>query len=279
MQSCPNCLPGTASRTVFEMISGVRVLQCRGCGLQFAEEYPEIGIAESAIYGDRYFAEAIEKRREREDTFAELITEIESMSNRKGRLLDVGCGDGMLLEVAAKSGWEAEGIDVSSAAVRYAREKRGLVVHQGVVEDIMIERGSIDVIVLNHVLEHVRNPRATLSHLRGFLAGDGIVRIEVPNVASLSAKTQNLQSRFRLKKHRWRHYETGHHFWFFTPRTLNRTVRAAGLSPIRVAAPARQWGHKGRHKRALNELYKVTFWGGHLVAYAVKGPRSDHNRL
>ncbi|MEJ2722784.1 MAG: class I SAM-dependent methyltransferase, partial [bacterium] len=251
------------------MTSGVRVVRCRGCGLQFAEEYPDIEKAESVIYCDRYFTKAIEKRGERKGTFAELIAEIESMSKRKGRLLDVGCGDGMLLEVAAKSGWEVEGIDVSSAAVRYVKEKKGPAVHQGVVEDVAIESGSIDVIVLNHVLEHVQDPRATLMRLRTILAGDGVVRIEVPNATSLSTRTQNLPSRFRLKKHRWRHYETGHHFWFFTPKALIRTIRAAGFSPIRVAAPARQWGQKSRFERSLNQLYKFTFWGGHLVAYAV----------
>jgi 2-polyprenyl-3-methyl-5-hydroxy-6-metoxy-1,4-benzoquinol methylase len=245
-------------------------LQCRGCGLQFARDYPEIDQADSEIYGDRYFSEAIEQRDERIGTFKELIAEIESVSGRKGRLLDVGCGDGALLEVATHSGWDAEGTDVASAVVRYAREKRGLTVHHGVVEDLRLVPNSFDVVVLNHVLEHVRDPRATLTHLRDLLKADGVIRIEVPNVASLSSMTQILQSKCHLKKNRWRHYETGHHFWFFTPRTLERTIQAAGLSVSRLAAPAEQWGHKSRYQRALNALYKVVFWGGHLVAYAVQ---------
>ena len=250
------------------MESGLRVLQCRGCKLQFAEVYPEIEEADSDIYGTRYFADAIEDREERYETFTELLKQIESVLGRKGRLLDVGCGDGTFLEVAADSGWEAEGTDISTAAVRHARENRGLTVHHGVVEDVTLEPGSFDAVIMNHVLEHVRNPVVTLSRLRDLLAKDGVVRIEVPNAASLSVWTQNLQSRYHLKKNRWRHYETGHHFWFFTPRTLAHTISAAGLSAFGVAAPVRQWGRKSRYDRAMNALYKVTFWGGHLVAYA-----------
>ena len=67
-QTCPNCSPPAPSRTVFTLRPNIHVLKCRGCGLQFAEEYPEIENADSEIYGDRYFAEAIEQRKERIET-------------------------------------------------------------------------------------------------------------------------------------------------------------------------------------------------------------------
>ena len=174
----------------------------------------------------------------------------------------------MLLEAAIANGWQAEGMDVATAAVKYAREERGLTVHHGLIEDVSLEPGSFDVIVLNHVLEHVRNPRETLAHLRTLLTPTGIIRTEVPNVGSLSARTQNLQSRLKVKKNLWRHYETGHHFWFFTRSTLTRTMRGAGLTPVRVTAGTEQWGEKSLYIRTLNAIYKLTFWGGHLVAYA-----------
>jgi len=270
IQTCPNCSPSIDTRIVFTLEFGIRVLECRGCGLQFAEVYPEMGEADSEIYGDPYFAGTIALRPAREKIFAELLEEIESVSGGKGRLLDVGCGDGMLLEVAARVGWEVEGTDIATAAVRYARDERGLTVHKGAIEDLSLEPGSYDVVVLNHSLEHVRNPRATLVRVRELLRTEGVARIEVPNLSSLSARVQNLQSRFRLKKHRWRHYETGHHFWFFTPRTLSRTIRFAGLSPRGLCAPAAQWGRGNIRYRATEAFYVMTLWGGHLIAYARK---------
>ena len=270
-QICPNCPPSAGTKTIFTLASDVRVVRCRGCGLQFAVGYPAIQTADSEVYGEHYFAGAIEQRREREAIFAELMAEIESVLGRKGRLLDVGCGDGALVKTAADLGWLAEGTDVATAAIRFTRERAGVTVHHGVVEALDLEPKSFDVIVLNHVLEHVRDPRATLSHLKVLLRTGGVIRVEVPNLASLSARTQNLQSKFRLKKHRWRHYETGHHFWFFTPRTLAKTIRSAGLEPFRLAAPTEQWGYKSHYTRMLNALYRRTFWGGHLIAYARRG--------
>ncbi len=252
------------------MASGGRVLQCLSCAIQFAESYPQIETADTMIYGDSYFAEAIEKRRSRERIFTELLGDVESVVGRKGRLLDVGCGEGLLLEVAAGSGWDAAGTEISSAMIRYAREERGLNVHHGVLEDVPLTPGSYDAIILNHVLEHVKNPRSTLSCVSELLSPDGVVRIEVPNLASFSSRVRNVQSKLRLKKNLWKHYSTSHHFWFFEPQTLAATIETAGMSVLSVNAPAAQWGKKSIFAHAANRLYARTLWGGHLVAFARK---------
>jgi len=279
IQTCPNCSPSIGTRIVFTLEFGARVLECRGCGLQFAEVYPEMAEADSDIYGDHYFAGTIAQRPVREKIFAEMLGEIESVLGGKGRLLDVGCGDGVLLEVAARVGWEVEGTDIATAAVRFAGDERGLMVHKGAIEDLSLEADSYDVVVLNHSLEHVQNPRTTLTRVRELLRSEGVARIEVPNLSSLSARVKNLQSRFRLKKNRWRHYDTGHHFWFFTPQTLSRTIRFAGLSPRGLRAPAVQWRQGNIRYRAINALYAMTLWGGHLVAYARKPSQGTSEKL
>jgi 2-polyprenyl-3-methyl-5-hydroxy-6-metoxy-1,4-benzoquinol methylase len=268
-QTCPNCIT-SRTRTVFVFDSDRRVLECGGCGLQFAETYPEIHDADSGIYGDEYFAPALDKRHERERIFEELLAEIEGVLGRRGRLLDVGCGEGGLIEAAARAGWQAEGTEISSTMIRYANEERGLVVHKGVLEDVPLETRAYDAVVMNHVLEHVRDPQSTLSRVCRLLAPGGLVRVEVPNLASFSSRLKNMQSRLHLKADPWKHYSTGHHFWFFTPQTLRRTVRAAGLAIVRVQAPAAQWGKKSVITRAANAVYSKTLWGGHLVVYAKK---------
>lgn len=256
------------------MPSGDSVLQCLSCAIQFAEAYPQIEAADTMIYGDSYFAEAIEKRRSRERIFTELLGDVESVIGRKGRLLDVGCGEGMLLEVAAGSAWDAEGTEISSAMIRYAREERGLNVHHGILEDVPLTPGSYDAIILNHVLEHVKNPRSTLSCVSELLSPSGVVRIEVPNLASFSSRVRNVQRKLRLKKNPWKHYSTSHHFWFFKPQTLAATIEAAGMSILSVSAPAVQWGKKSIFANAANKLYTRTLWGGHLVAFA-RNHRTD----
>jgi 2-polyprenyl-3-methyl-5-hydroxy-6-metoxy-1,4-benzoquinol methylase len=268
-QACPNCRP--VSQQIVFVLPGARVAACRGCGLQFAERYPTYDEADSDIYGYPYFAPSIENTDHRETIFAELLGQVESVLKRKGRLLDIGAGEGTLLRVAAVRGWQVEGTEISSAMVRHARERSNLVVRHGAVEDVEWSPQSFDAVILNHVLEHVKNPRTTLATIRRILRPDGVVRIEVPNLASLSSRVKSTQSRLGLKRHPWKHYSTGHHFWFFTLATLRHTITTAGLTLISLDAPASQWGNAGPLDKAMNALYRKTAWGGHIVAYARAG--------
>jgi 2-polyprenyl-3-methyl-5-hydroxy-6-metoxy-1,4-benzoquinol methylase len=266
-QSCPNC-PASISKTVFNIGNNRRVLQCQQCGLQFAQTYPEYVDADAEIYSYDYFKGSIEKEQQREMIFSELLKEVESMLHCKGRLLDIGAGEGMLLKIAEKHGWTAEGTEIASAMIRYTRDDLGLTVHQGVLEDISLPDHAFDAVIMNHVLEHVKNPRSTLEKVMLLLKPGGVVRIEVPNLSGLSSRVKNFQSRRRLKKNPWKHYSTGHHFWFFTPRTLRHTIETSGLSVLMMNAPAEQWGRKNPLTNLANTIYNKMLWGGHLVAYA-----------
>ncbi len=266
-QKCPNC-PDSPVRQVFIAPAGGKIVQCSRCGLQCAEDYPEIESADTEIYGSDYFRASLEEQERRMRIFDQLVAEVESEIGRKGRLLDVGCGEGTLLLAAVQRGWEAEGTEIASVMVHHMREKFGLTIHQGVLEDLDLPPHSFDAIIMNHVLEHVSDPRITLEKIAELLNPGGVVRIEVPNLASLSNRGKNFQSRFGLKKNPWKHYSPDHHFWFFTPRTLKVTLEKAGLSPLSISAPAKQWGEKSFVDGIANAMYRKTLWGGHLVAYA-----------
>jgi 2-polyprenyl-3-methyl-5-hydroxy-6-metoxy-1,4-benzoquinol methylase len=181
--------------------------------------------------------------------------------------------------MAERRGWNAEGTEIASAMIRFVRDDLGLTVHHGVLEDIELPSHSYDAIILNHVLEHVKNPRSTLEKVAALLKPDGVARIEVPNLAGISSRVKNVQSRLRLKKNPWKHYSTGHHFWFFTPRTLRRTLETSGLSVRMMKAPAKQWGSKGPVAILANALYNRMIWGGHLVAYAGISPGGKTEEL
>ena len=266
-QTCPNCPDGPV-RSLFTLPPSVEVLVCQNCHLQFAAHYPEYTDADSEIYSYDYFSPAIEENvAHRERVFAELATEIESLVPSKGRLLDIGAGEGTLIKIASARGWSAEGTEISSAMVEHARHTH-LTMHHGAIEDIPLPEGVFDVVVMNHVLEHVRNPRTTLQRIAQLLTTNGVVRIEVPNLASISSRIKNLQSRLRIKREPWKHYSTGHHFWFFTPATLTHTLQKTGFTVLRMESPAKQWGSKGPVDRVMNGLYRHTAWGGHIVVYA-----------
>lgn len=267
-QACPNCSQAGV-KPVFTDAHG-RVVECARCRLQFAAVYPDYDELDADVYSYGYFSEAISdaKNAQRERAFAALLGELESVLGRKGRLLDIGAGEGTLMRTAAARGWEVEGTDVSSAMVQYTREKLGFTLHHGAIEDLGLAPGSFDAVVLNHVLEHVQNPVVTLEHVARLLRADGVVRIEVPNLASLSSRMKNTQSRLRLKRSPWKHYSTDHHFWFFTPATLARTMQTARLRVLEMRAPRKGGQTAGLLQRLGNRVYRRTLWGGHLTAYA-----------
>lgn len=97
-----------------------------------------------------------------------------------GRLLDVGCGNGDFMAWMRCLGWEVEGIEMDSKAASVARG-RDLTVYQASMEDAPIGDDRFDAITLSHVLEHVRNPAATLHRLYGVLRVGGLLVSISPN--------------------------------------------------------------------------------------------------
>jgi SAM-dependent methyltransferase len=105
---------------------------------------------------------------------------------KKGRLLEVGCGSGDLLQAAAVRGWVAEGLDTAPAAVSAAREK-GLQVRLGSLDSAGLASRTYDVVVLMDVLEHTDDPQGMLEHAHRVLVSDGWLLLATPDARSFSA--------------------------------------------------------------------------------------------
>jgi 2-polyprenyl-3-methyl-5-hydroxy-6-metoxy-1,4-benzoquinol methylase len=103
----------------------------------------------------------------------------------RGRLLDVGCGNGSYLSLMRTLGWDVAGVDVDPQAVAVCRA-RGLSVFPGTLEEASFPDGSFDVITMNHVIEHVSDPLALLRECYRILSPGGYVGIVTPNVKSLA---------------------------------------------------------------------------------------------
>ena len=89
-----------------------------------------------------------------------------------GRVLEIGFGDGSFLKALAGRGWDAYGIDVSDEAVKMAWHK-GLEATKGELLDCGLKDSLFDLVVLRHVLEHIRNPVETLVEIRRVLKPNG----------------------------------------------------------------------------------------------------------
>ncbi len=141
----------------------------------------------------------------------------------RGRLLDVGCAYGLMLDEARRRGYEVEGVELSADAVRYARERLGLPVREMALEDgalgDALESERYDAVLAVDVLEHFDDPVAALDCLCALLAPGGALLIVTPDPTSLMA---------RVAGRRWWCYEPAH-ACLIPRKTLYELIRRRGL--------------------------------------------------
>jgi 2-polyprenyl-3-methyl-5-hydroxy-6-metoxy-1,4-benzoquinol methylase len=146
-----------------------------------------------------------------------------------GRLLDIGCGDGTMLEQAMSLGWSAEGVDFDSKAVDNARNK-GLEVHLGAVEELNLPDDSFDLILMSHLIEHVHDPIGLLRECRRLLAPGGKLIVATPNAESLG------HAKFGAN---WLLLHAPRHLYLFNSANLAVMTRKAGFKKIQTRTGTR----------------------------------------
>ena len=112
---------------------------------------------------------------------------------RKGTVLDLGCGAGMLIAALPREGATAVGIDVSMtwlvAAKRLIAEFGGVpVLAAALGEALPVRRDSLDGVISLDVIEHVRDPDAYLSEIDRVVRPGGRVALSTPNRFSVTAE-------------------------------------------------------------------------------------------
>ncbi len=142
-------------------------------------------------------------------------------------VLDFGCGNGGLLKHLAKHVAQAEGLEINPEAVRLARAS-GHVVYASVAEIPATTR--YNVIVTNHVLEHVRDVPATLEHLRDHLQPGGLLVAKLP----IDDWHESLQRT-------WSRTDIDHHLQTWTPRLFANTLFEAGFDVREVRVICSAW--------------------------------------
>lgn len=225
--SCPICT-GRIRRLLSRQSrdgSALETVMCEGCGLIHSNPIPtreELAAFYNAAYRQSYKATARPKLkhvlRYAPGALARVQEIVAHCRPGQTALLDVGAGSGEFLYMARRCGFEIQGIEPHRGYAEYSRSDLGLPVEHATLEEVRIAPSSLDVINLNHVLEHLPAPLETLCQLNDWLRGDGLLAVAVPDI---SACRHSPATRF--------HYAHVHNF---NARTLIALLIKAGFEPI-----------------------------------------------
>lgn len=150
------------------------------------------------------------------------------------RLLDVGCGGGLVAEPMTRLGFAVTGLDAAGESLDVARAHAaglGLSIdYRAVLAEELAAAGEapFDVVLALEVIEHVSDPRAFLTDLASLTAPHGVIVVATLNRTFRSLALAKVAAEYLL---RW--VPAGAHDWrkFLSPDELRRLMAAAGLEP------------------------------------------------
>ena len=192
---------------------------CRDCGHIFANPAPA---AEHLLSLYRLTEDPVyeEEAAGRSRNFLRILSFLEKLCPEKGPLFDVGAATGILLHLAEDRGWQPDGVEPSSWAVRVAEKKYRLYLREGYFETAQLEEGHYSAVTMIDFIEHTPHPCEAVKKASQILRPSGILALVTPDIHSLAA---------RMAGRKWWHFRPGH-LSFFSRSSLAALLGRAGFS-------------------------------------------------
>lgn len=238
LRLCPSChcdswrvrtVPRLRIGDAFFASRGVasELVQCRRCGLEFVNPRPSPTVLD-AFYNEPGYAAHSETDGPAQQAIVHARMAALGALPPAASVLDIGCGNGLMLDALRRVGCECAGVEPSRHGRRVAAG-RGLTVYPA-LGAVPIGR-SFDLITLYHVLEHVPDLDGLLAAIKGRLRPGGRACFEVPNLRSARAMMfPILPRRWRVDDDRYRAFPI--HLYGFSPGSLRYLLRRNGFSRI-----------------------------------------------
>lgn len=171
---------------------------------------------------------------------------LKGVSNPK-KVLEVGCGAGGILSRYLDIGCEVLGLDFDENYLAYA-QKNNIPVKRGSVEQLRFNE-KYDLIILSHVLEHIKYPSDFLKKLSNHLTNDGVLYIEVPSLDNLESGGY---------KYDLLRYLQNAHTIHFTIKSLELMCKRSGYRCIKSTRFIHSCWVKSTESKSISESEKKT---------------------
>lgn len=166
--------------------------------------------------------------------------------NYPGRVLDIGTSTGTMLDIFKENGWETWGVEPSETAT-IAKDK-GHNISNIYFEAAKLPKDYFDLVIMNHTLEHIKDPLQTLKKINLVLKKGGMAYVDVPNAGGIASKIMGDKWPYRLPLE---------HEWQFTRKSLSELFVKAGFKVVHFESRSGlfEFGHP------LKELFESLITG------------------
>lgn len=139
------------------------------------------------------------------------------------RILEIGCGRGLLLRHLRDAGFDVSGIEPSRNACKVAVDD-GLHVRHGYFSRVTVNDGPFDAVVASHVLEHIEEPGLFIDDIAA-VAPRGLLLLVQANWRGWVP---------RKNKGLWHAWAQGHHYWHFTPPGMSHWLEGHKIKRVEL---------------------------------------------
>lgn len=139
---------------------------------------------------------------------------IKKFVGKKGRVLDIGCTNGIFLDLFKNDGWETWGVEPSDNS-QFAQQKGHRIINN-YFELANLANSYFDLVIMNHTLEHVKDANIVVNKIYKILKKNGLLFIDVPNAGGLGSKLLGKYWPYRLPNE---------HVYQFTRKSLSILIK------------------------------------------------------
>jgi 2-polyprenyl-3-methyl-5-hydroxy-6-metoxy-1,4-benzoquinol methylase len=144
------------------------------------------------------------------------------------KVMELGCSHGSFVALLSQAGYDASGVEMSPWVVEFGQKTFGVPISVGPVETLEIAPGSLDVIALMDVLEHLPDPAATMAHCLKLLKPDGLLLIQMPQFNEEMNYTTLVETKGAFLEQ----LKADEHLYLFSDRSVTRLFKQLGADYI-----------------------------------------------
>lgn len=238
LDQCPGC----GSSDIRMESNCNHIYSCLKCQLLFTNPRPNQRFIEENYCEGGYYAE-FKPDKKWLGMWTRRINRVANYTPKGSSVLDVSAGIGTGLMLLRQRGYKTFGTEISTEAIKRAKELYDIDLFKGYIEDIDYPLENFDAITLWHVFEHLPHPGRSLSFLIDLLKPGGHIIIAVPNNSQLQLVFKpnqwSLSRKNRLDKLIPKvPYEKTFseiHMIHFTPNSLRKILMGKGLEIIEMS--------------------------------------------